>query len=177
MIVGVLHALQTELAAFLALLLAASALHKLWRFRASLEAARALIGGGPARAIAALIAAIGGEALAGVLLLRPEQRSSGALLAALIFAAYLAAMACALARGRRAIDCGCHFGAARRALGAADLERNAVLIVLALATAVDGVRVEPLGAAQGLAALALLALYAALDAVMTLEAPRIREVM
>lgn len=165
-----MHAMQeigTQLAAFLAALLAASALHKALAARASVEAAGVLLGVPARLAAASVTAAAGSELLAAGLLMAAGSRRAGALLGALILGVYLVALARALAQGRRAIDCGCRFGSRSRSLGAYDLARNAGLIVLAL-----GVAAAPVGALAPrhlLAALALLALYVALDTVMALE--------
>jgi hypothetical protein len=80
-----------------------------------------------------------------------------------------------------AVDCGCSFGKTHRPLGRFQLLRTAVLAVLAFAIAFQPATVLPDAVAvsmpvvlitQALCAGALLALYAALDSVMSLDALR-----
>ena len=79
----------------------------------------------------------------------------------------------AIAQGRRDADCGCSFGAGQRPLGAYHVARNAGLTGAALLVAAGAASATgPVIASQILAALALLALYGALDEVMSLTAPR-----
>ncbi|WP_433475407.1 MauE/DoxX family redox-associated membrane protein [Spirillospora sp. CA-142024] len=72
------------------------------------------------------------------LLAVPATRRWGALLAAALFTAFLAAMASVLRRGMR-VECGC-FGSARRPapVGAAEIARTGLLLLLAVAAAVAG---------------------------------------
>ncbi|TDD74525.1 hypothetical protein E1293_29400 [Actinomadura darangshiensis] len=86
-------------------------------------------------AAAAVLAA---ETVAAVLLAVPATRRWGALLAAVLFAAFLIAMASVLRRGMR-IECGC-FGSARGTsqVGAAGIARTGLLLLLAVAAAVAG---------------------------------------
>jgi hypothetical protein len=111
------------------------------------------------------------EVAAAGLLLVPEWRTLGALLAAAIWTVYLLLIVRAIAAGRRDADCGCSFGAAQRPLGAFQVTRNGVLLALAVAVAMAGGRASGAGAPvpQLLAACALLALYGALDQVMGLR--------
>ncbi|KAB2380028.1 MauE/DoxX family redox-associated membrane protein [Actinomadura montaniterrae] len=104
-------------------------------FAAAIGAYRVL----PARLTrAAAVAVLSAEAAAAVLLAVPATRRWGALVAAALFAAFLAAMASVLRRGMR-IDCGC-FGSARRPtpVGAASVARTALLLLLAAMAAVAG---------------------------------------
>jgi hypothetical protein len=170
----VLRLLIAQVAAFEALLLAASGIHKALRWRHTLSVIQTFGGVPKSLAAAAAAAVIGGEWLAGAALLMPAPRTLGAALAALIWGGYLALIVRAVARGRRDVDCGCSFGPTRHALGSHHIARNAVLMGLALSIAVT----VPLGhgipvqGVQVLAACTLLALYGALDQVMALQPPR-----
>jgi hypothetical protein len=148
----------------LALLLASGAAEKLRdlpRFRAAV-AGYALL---PERAAnaASLAFALAEAALAGALLAPSGlgMRAPALVAAALLFAVYGAAIAINLARGRRAIDCGCGGPAARVPLSGWLLARNALLVAVALACA-GGAAPRALAAADaitiagGVAALALL---------------------
>jgi len=170
---GVDQILGAQLAAFLALLLAASALHKGLRW----EHTRAVVhnfAGVPhgAAPVAALIAGLM-EGLAAALLFLPAYRVLGALLAASLMTAYLALIARALIAGRRDVDCGCSFGGARHGLGGFEVGRNAVLAAMALFVAASAVHGGPaIAASQVLAAAALLALLGALEQVVGLRPMR-----
>jgi hypothetical protein len=176
---GVVQSLAVQLAAFLAALLMASGVHKIIghdRMRAALHE----FAGVPRRLAAfAGMAAAAAEIIAAVLLWLPSRRAAGAAFAALILGGYLALILRAIAQGRRDVDCGCTFGGAQRPLGAYQAVRNvcltgAALLVAAICAAGDA---EPVVASQILAALALLALYAALDQVMSLTPPRAGELL
>jgi hypothetical protein len=157
-------ALENVLRFGLALLFASGAAEKLRdlpRFRAAV-AGYALL---PERAIGAAAAAFAlGEAALAAALLAPAAagvRVIAAFAAALLFAVYGAAIAINLARGRRAIDCGCGGPAARVPLSGWLVARNALLVAAALAGAGGGAA-RPLAAADaitiagGVAVLALL---------------------
>jgi uncharacterized membrane protein YphA (DoxX/SURF4 family) len=171
--------LLVQLAAFQAALLIASGLHKLISFDRIQSAVRKFAGVPSAFAPAAVVGAAAAELLAGILLLTPSLRAVGAALAMLIWGGYLLLILRAVAQGRRAVDCGCSFGAAQRPLGAYHVVRNAALTGAALlvaAGAAQGAAVSVSGP-QILAALALLALYGALDQVMALTPPRAGELL
>jgi hypothetical protein len=141
----ILGLLSSQIAAFLALLLAASAAHKALRFARARSAAQEFAGVPAAAAAAA---------------------AAGAWLAAALFGAYLALIARAILEQREA-DCGCSFGSARRAPGTFEATRNGVLVMLAMLAALSSAGgALPVAASQALAGCALLALYAALDQVM-----------
>ena len=171
---GVAQLLIVQLAAFLAALLLASGLHKM----IGRERAQAVVrefAGVPRRLAPFVLAAVAAtEALAGILLWMPSSRAEGGALALLIWGGYLWLILRAIAQGRRDVDCGCSFGAAKRPLGAyhvvrtAGLSGAAALVAVGCAASATG----PVIASQVLAALALLALYGALDQVMSLTAPR-----
>ena len=170
---GVVHLLICQIGVYLALLLAASAVHKGMRWAHTKRVVHEFAGVPRSAAPAAAAAAALGESLAALLLFVPAFRRTGALLAALIFGAYLALMLRAIARGQRDVDCGCSFGPTRHPLGAFDVARNAVLVAFALLVAVSAASgAQAVSAAQALAACALLALYGALDQVMALQPPR-----
>jgi len=176
--IDVMRILIAQLAAFLALLLLASAVHKAIRWPHTRRVVRDFAGVPAAAAPVTALAAALAEALAAALLFAPAYRPAGALLAALLWVAYLALIVRAIAQGRRDVDCGCSFGRAHRPLGAFQGARNAALVFLALLVAVPaaggGV---PVTASEVLAACALLALYGALDQVMALQPLRRGELL
>jgi uncharacterized membrane protein YphA (DoxX/SURF4 family) len=101
---------------------------------------------------------------AGLLLLVPATRASGALLAMALLSVFALAMAINLARGRREIDCGCFLGRQKERIGWPLVARNLVLVALAAPLAAVEPASSP-GLLDGftvvLAAGSLLALYAA----------------
>jgi len=161
--------LMAQLAAFLALLLAASATDKWMRWPNSMRAVHEFAGVPHPAAAAALVAVGLAELLAAALLLGSVHRAGGAGLAALIWGTYLALMLRALAKGRRDVDCGCSFGGARHPLGAFEVSRNALLALLASLVAFTPTVAQGPVLSRLLAAAALLALYGALDQVMALQ--------
>lgn len=175
---GTLHALAGQAAAFEALLLLASALHKAVSWSHLQAVVRQFGGVRPSLALPALAGVAVSEVAAGGLLLVPAWRIPGALLAAAIWTLYLLLIVRAILQGRRDADCGCSFGTTQRSLGAFQVARNAVLLLLAAAVALAGGRASDGGAQaeQLLAACALLALYGALDQVMGLRPLRSGEV-
>jgi hypothetical protein len=176
---GICGELATQLAAFLGFLLAASGAHKFLRQDRVRAAAREFAGVPGRLAPAAVAAMAGAELLASLLLWVPKSRAAGAALAALIWGGYWLLMLRAIARGARAVDCGCTFGAAHRSLGTFQVLRGAALVALAGFTAVAGAACGAglISAAQILAAAALLSLYGALDQAMALEPPRAGELL
>jgi hypothetical protein len=85
---------------------------------------------------------VGAELGAAGLLLPPSSRTGGAVLAAILFGAFLVAQAGAVTRGLR-IDCGC-FGGEATAVGPLSLVRTVFLLGLALAAvAAGGVAFQP----------------------------------
>jgi uncharacterized membrane protein YphA (DoxX/SURF4 family) len=174
----VIQLLAVQLAAFLALLLLATGLHKLIR-RDRTQAVVHEFGGVP-RYLApfAVLVVASLEVLAGLLLWMPSYRAAGAALAVLICGGYLSLILRAIAQGRREVDCGCTFGVTQRPLGLFQAARNGVLTGAALlVTAVSAAGASgPVIGSQILAAFALLALYGALDQVMALTPPRSGEI-
>ena len=171
---GVVQLLAVQLAAFQSALLLASGLHKLIRHDHTRTVAHDFAGvpRDLAPFAAAAIAAV--ELLAAAMLWTPSYRVAGGALAVLIWGGYLALILRAMAQGRRDVDCGCTFGSAQRPLGAYQVVRNAALTGVASMVAVSSAAGVggPVLASQILAALALLALYGALDQVMALTPPR-----
>ena len=176
---GTMQSLAAQLAAFEALLLVASAGHKIVRWSYSRGVVRQFAGVPASLAAAALAGAVATELAAGALLAVPSLRALGALLAGFIWAAYLGLIARAVLQGRRDADCGCSFGPTQRPLGWFQLSRNAMLAALAALTAwaspaSGGVSLQ---GSHVFAACALLALYGALDQVMALQPLRSGEVL
>ena len=176
---GIVQALAVQLAAFQAVLLLASGLHKLLRRHRTRTVVHEFAGVPRYWAPFAVGAAAAAELSAGLLLLTPSLRAAGGAVAALIWGIYLLLILRAITQGRRDVDCGCTFGAARRPLGAYQVARNGLLTSVALlvaavcATGATG----PVVATQILAAFALFALYAALDQVMALQPLRSGELL
>jgi uncharacterized membrane protein YphA (DoxX/SURF4 family) len=159
-------AVQAALRLALAAVFAAAAAHKL-RDRQGFRAALAGYALAPARAEAAaagLLPAL--ELLAAAALITPATAPAGAVLAGALLLVYTGAVAVSLARGRRAIACGCGGPAGDRTLGADLLARNAVLVAAALACAAEPAPralhgLDAVTIAAGAAALALV--YAAAE--------------
>lgn len=189
---AVLELVEIQLAVFLALLLSVAAAHKMiWHARAR-RAAGTLTGMAWRGTGVAVALATMSELGAAGLLAVPAYRAGGALLAALLWSVYFALIARSIVVGRRDADCGCSFGAAHRPLGPFQLIRCASLVLLALivaglcvmragrAGAISSLGSAGGGAAmlvsEGLAAVAMLALYAALDHLMALRPLRTGEI-
>jgi uncharacterized membrane protein YphA (DoxX/SURF4 family) len=178
-VLGVVQLLIVQLAAFEAVLLLASGLHKMIQ-RDRAQAAVREFAGIPRRFAPFAVATVALlELFAGVLLWIPSYRAVGAALAMLIWGGYLALILRAIAQGRRDVDCGCSFGASRRPLGAFQVLRNVVLTGAALPVAAGsaGSVIGPVAASQILAAFVLVALYGALDQAMALTPPRSGELL
>jgi hypothetical protein len=172
--------------------LCVSAFHKiLWRARA--QRATADLSGFEWRAAGvALWLAIAAELGAAGLMLIQTTQMVGAFAAACTWSIYFALIAHAIGAGRREVDCGCSFGSTHRPLDRFQLLRAGILAAFAFviaardAASMGGARAlwRPVlagfdtadGVTVVLAALALLALYAALDRVMALGFLRAGEV-
>lgn len=175
---GVVQLLVVQLAAFEAVLLLASGLHKLIRRERTRAVVQefARVPRHFAPVAVATVALL--ELLASLLLWIPATRAAGGVLAVLIWGGYLALILRAIAQGRRDVDCGCTFGAAHRPLGVFQVTRNVTLTGVALLVAAGSAAgAAPVAASQILAALVLLALYGALDQVMALTPPRRGELL
>lgn len=105
------------LALFLATMLGTSAAHKLSHPTRLTRATAGLLRLNPAVAMPVTMAAAAIEATAALALLFPASRPTGALLAALLWSFYAAALFAARRRGDGTIDCGCDFGKPRRGIG------------------------------------------------------------
>lgn len=176
---GVFELLAAQLAAFQAVLLLASGLHKLLRHSRTRAVVHEFAGVPRSLAPFAVAAAAAAEMLAAGLLCTAAHRGAGGVLAGLIWSAYLALILRSIGRGRRDVDCGCTFGAARRPLGTYAVVRNMGLAAMAAFVALGSASAaaSPLIGSQILAALALLALYCALDQAMALTPPRLGELL
>jgi hypothetical protein len=161
--------LLAQLAAFLAVLLVASAIHKALSWGRTWTIVQNFAGVPRSAASGAVVAACAIEGLAALLLVLPDYRHAGAALAASILGIYLMLIARAVAQRRGAIDCGCSFGAGSRRLGTFEIARNAVLLACALLLLAFGQALAPPAPSQLLAACALLALYGAVDQLMALQ--------
>jgi hypothetical protein len=128
-------AVQAALRLALAALLTAAAVHKL-RDRGGFRAAvrgYALVPVWAEAPLAVLLPAL--ELAAAGALVWPTGARAGAAIAFALVCVYTAAVAVNLARGRRAIACGCGGPAGSRELGADLIARNALLVAAALACA------------------------------------------
>jgi len=168
-IAGVLLA---QLAAFVALLLFASAAHKALAWRRTRSVVENFGGVPRPAASAAAAGACAFEGLAALLLILPDHRRAGAALASAILGLYLALIVRAVARHRGAVDCGCSFGASSRRLGTFEIARNAALLGAALLLLTFADATAPWVPSQLLAACALLALYGAVDQLTALQPMR-----
>jgi len=167
-----------QLGAFASLLLIASGAHKLRDRNRAAQAVAQLTGipgqlAGPAAMVLAML-----EIGAGAGLWIAPLRLDAALLAVLIWSGYFLFLVQAIASGQRAVDCGCSFAAGHADLGLFEVLRAGALALLAMVMA-GSAGVAPAGVAyeagaaalatQILAGLALLALYVALDQVMSVR--------
>jgi hypothetical protein len=161
--------LLAQLAAFLAVLLIASAAHKASSWRRTWHVVQSFAGVPRPAASIALVGACFIELSAGLLLLLPGERRAGAALAAMILGLYLALVVRAVVERRGAVDCGCSFSAGARRLGAFEIARNAALLAAALLLCALAPAIALPAASQLLAACALLALYGAADQLSALK--------
>lgn len=166
---GASQALAAQAAIFEALLLLASAGHKAVKWTHLLSVVRQFGGVPDSLSAAALSAVIAAELTAAALLVMPADRAAGGLLATVLWTLYLALIVRAVLAGRRDLDCGCSFGSRAPALGFPQIARNSVLALLAAGIAWESARSAsvPAEASQVLGGFALLALYGAMDQVMT----------
>jgi hypothetical protein len=173
-----IQALTAQTATFEALLLFASALHKVVKRAHFKTVVREFAGVPAALAPAALAAAAAIEATAAILMFSVALRAVGAALATLVWAVYLVLLVRAFVQGRRDADCGCGFGPAHR-LGAYQVARNMALLGLSALVLLDSITTGSIEvqSSQILAGCALLALYGALDQVMALAPLRRGELL
>ena len=135
-----MSAALSVLALFLAIVLAVAAAHKLAERTRLTHATANLLRLSPAVAMPATMAAAAVEFAAALALLFPASRTTGALLAALLWAGYGAALVAARRRGDGGIDCGCDFGARRTGIG-----RFTIARAFALAGAAGLLSLSPAG--------------------------------
>jgi uncharacterized membrane protein YphA (DoxX/SURF4 family) len=175
--IGVTRLLAAQAAAFLALLLIASAIHKIVRPAHTREVMQEFAGVAPRFAYLALIGVPLVELVAGFGLAVPAGRTAAAMLAALIWSGYLLLILRAILQGRRYLDCGCSFGPSLHPLGIYQTLRGVMLI--GLASLVAALPPDPSAtlstASELLAAAAFLGLYAALDQAMAAQPLRLGE--
>jgi len=162
-------AISLAFAISLAALLGASAARKLGAFSEFAGVVRNYDIAQSQLATPLAVLVVGAEAVLAVGLVPPETRSAAAFGAACLFAAYAAAIALNLMRGRPSIDCGCSFGASGVGISPALIYRNAVLVAVALAAA-SPISSRQLGlfdyATIGLVAAAAGALYLANESLL-----------
>lgn len=163
---------MTPVVFFLAALLAGSALHKALASQ-RLAAAAARLSGLSQQGMPLLIVAGCLELAASVMLVLPGLRATGALIAALVWAAY----AVALKRHRgRTLDCGCDLVVREKPVDWPLIARPAVLSVLALFVAgLPGAAFNGAGIDAPFAAAALLALYLGASELLAIPYPRWRK--
>jgi hypothetical protein len=171
-----LEALMAQAAAFQALLLAASAVHKAVRWRYSVHVVRQFAGVPAPLAASALGIAVAAEGAWSVLLVLPGGRWLGALLAASLWVVYLVLIVRAFGRE---VDCGCSFGSSAHPVGRFEAVRNGVLAGLSLLVAAVSATAGaiPVEGSQWLGGLALLVLYGALEQVMSVKPLRRGELL
>ena len=166
---AVIASLGAYAAAFMAVLLLASAGHK-FISRARMREAVANLTGAPAGAAAGLLAgAAAVEAGLAMALLLPATRTAAAVGAAALWAGYLVM----ILRADHAADCGCTFGGRAKPSNAAQGGRNGVLVAVALfaAAAARLLPAPQLDILYAVAGLGLFALYLALDQLSALIPP------
>lgn len=144
-------------ALFLAIVLAVAAAHKLEESARLTRATAGLLRLGPAVAAPVMMAAAAIESAAALALLFPASRPVGALLAALLWTGYGAALLAARRRGDGGIDCGCDFGARRRGIGRFTIARAfalaATALLLGLSPAGGSIDIQAIFAALAFSAL------------------------
>lgn len=159
----------TSIAAlFLAAVLGTSAAHKLVEHPRLTRATAGLLRLAPVLAMPVTMAAAAIEAAAAIALLFAPSRPVGALLAALLWALYGAALIAARRRGDGAIDCGCDFGKRRSGIGGFAIGRAVALAAAALALALSPAGGGGIDVQSIFAALAFLALLFAADEIANL---------
>lgn len=158
-------------ALFLALVLAAAAVHKLVARERLIAATGRLLGLQPPLAAVAMLAAAAIEAVAAIALILPPVRPIGALLAALLWLGYGVALLAARRRGESAFDCGCGFAVQRKPVDRFTIVRPFGLVLLATLVALTPEAPAPL-VEPVFAALALYALFLAAGEIAALPSKR-----
>lgn len=142
----------------LAIILAVAAAHKLAERTRLAHAAAGLLRVGPALVMPATMAATAIEVAAALALLFPYSHPAGALLAALLWAGYGAALVAARRRGDGGLDCGCDFGSRATGIGRFTIFRAfglaaAALVICLSPTGGGGIDVQSIFAALAFVAL------------------------
>lgn len=163
-------AIASVLALVLAAMLGASAAHKLVERTRLTQATAGLLRLNPVVAMPVTMAAAAIEVATALALLFPASRAVGALLAALLWSLYGAALFAARRRGDSAIDCGCDFGKPRGDIGGFAIGRAFALSAAALALLVSPAGGGGIDIQSILAALAFLALLFAAGEIANLPA-------
>ena len=153
-----MSAIGSALIPFLAAMLAVAAAHKLTERGRLAQATAGLLRIDATIAMLLTMAAATIEAAAALALLFPASRPVGALLAALLWAGYGAALYAARRRGDAAMDCGCDFGVRRQGIGRFSVGRAFALSAAALALLVSPAGGGAIDIQSIFAALAFLAL-------------------
>ncbi|MGL3820802.1 MauE/DoxX family redox-associated membrane protein [Sphingopyxis sp. R3-92] len=153
-----MSAIGSALIPFLAAMLAVAAAHKLTERGRLAQATAGLLRIDATIAMPLTMAAATIEAAAALALLFPASRPVGALLAALLWAGYGAALYAARRRGDADMDCGCDFGARRQGIGRFSVGRAFALSAAALALLVSPAGGGAIDIQSIFAALAFLAL-------------------
>ncbi len=156
--------MATYFASYIGLLLLASAAHKLIDPQRASAASGSLLGLSGSGASMAWMSAATLETGAAAAILFSQTRLIGAIIAALLWATYSAAILAASRRGDD-IDCGCSFGGRRDHSTTSSFRRSSTLFLCAAALAVMHTVVPPvsIGAVEILGGLAFLVLHMALD--------------
>ncbi|HJS13027.1 MauE/DoxX family redox-associated membrane protein [Sphingopyxis sp.] len=158
------------LALFLAAVLAAASVHKLADRVRLTQATADLLRLAPPIAMPLTMAAAAAEFAAALALLFPASRPAGALLAALLWAGYGAALFAARRRGDGGIDCGCDFGAPRHGIGSFAIGRAVALGAVALSLCFSPTGGGAIDISSVFAALAFVALLFATGEIANLPA-------
>lgn len=167
-----MHAALSVVAVTLAIILAIAAAHKLADRARLTQATAGLLRFAPALAMPATMAAAAIEFAAALALLFPASRPVGALLAALLWSGYGAALLAARRRGDGGIDCGCDFGARRSGIGRFTIARACALAAAALALCLSPAGGGGIDVQSIFAALAFVALLFAAGEIAQLPATR-----
>jgi hypothetical protein len=122
-------------AIFLALVLVSAAAHKLYARERLVFATSRLLQINAGLALPAMLGAAALEAAAALALVMPQTRTTGALLAVLLWGVYFAALTAAARRGEALLDCGCSFSAHAQGIDRFVLLRPLALGGLALVVA------------------------------------------
>ena len=150
--------ITSALTLFLAAVLGVAAAHKLAERGRLAQATAGLLRIDAAIAMPLTMAAATIEAAAALALLFPPSLPAGALLAALLWAGYGAALFAARRRGDTAMDCGCDFGARPNGIGRFVVGRAFALSAAALALLLSPAGGGAIDSQSIFAALAFLAL-------------------